>query len=215
MIQISPSVLACDLSKLAEEVQSIHEAGADMIHLDVMDGHFVPNFSFGMPVIECLRRTTNAFFDVHLMIDAPEKYIQRFADAGADLITFHLEATEDVGGCLDMIHACGKKAAIAIKPHTPAETVYPYLTSCDMILVMTVEPGYGGQALIPSTLEKVTTLRRELQARSLDLPIQVDGGINRSTAKDAIAAGADVLVAGSAVFRSSDRQGEIRALREG
>ncbi len=214
MIQISPSVLACDLSRLAEEVRSIHEAGADMIHLDVMDGHFVPNFSFGMPVIECLRRTTDAFFDVHLMIDTPETYIKRFADAGADLITFHLEATEDVRACLDMIHACGKKAALAIKPNTPAEAVYPYLSDCDMILIMTVEPGYGGQSLIPSTLEKVATLRKELNARSLHIPIQVDGGINRSTAKDAIAAGADVLVAGSAVFRSCDRQGEIRALRE-
>lgn len=214
MIQISPSVLACDFSKLGEEVRSVHEAGADMIHLDVMDGCFVPNISFGLPVIECLRRTTDAFFDVHLMIDAPERYIERFAKAGADLISFHLEATEDPAACLRAIRACGKKAALAIKPNTPAEAVYPYLSLCDMILVMTVEPGYGGQALIPSTLDKVATLRRNLQARSMYLPIQVDGGINRSTAAEAVRAGADVLVAGSAVFRAADRAAEIRALRE-
>ncbi len=213
MIKISPSVLACDFSKLGEEVESIKKAGAEMAHLDVMDGMFVTNISFGLPVISSLRKVTDIFFDVHLMIDKPERYIDRFIDAGADLVTFHIEATENVEGCLDVIRARGKKAAISIKPNTPAEAVYPYLESCDMILVMTVEPGYGGQALIPECLEKVSKIRAEIVKRGLDIDIQVDGGINESNAGLAISAGANVLVAGSAVFKYDDRKAAIDVLR--
>lgn len=213
MIKISPSVLACDFSKLGEEVESIKNAGAEMAHLDVMDGMFVTNISFGLPVISSLRKATDMFFDVHLMIEKPERYIDRFIDAGADLITFHIEATDDVEGCIKMIKAKGKAAAISIKPNTPAEAVFPYLEICDMILVMTVEPGYGGQALIPECLEKVKKIRAEIKKRKLDVDIQVDGGINEKNAREAITAGANILVAGSAVFKYSDRKAAIDALR--
>lgn len=213
MIKISPSVLACDLSKLAEGVIEIEKAGADMAHLDVMDGKFVTNISFGMPVIECLRKHSNMVFDVHLMIDKPENYVERFIAAGADIVTFHIEATEKPDEIIEIIKKAGKKAAISVKPKTPVEDIYKYLDRLDMVLVMTVEPGYGGQALIPETLDKVRTLRNEITARGLDIDIQVDGGINEKNAKDAIAAGANVLVAGSAVYRGNDRKAAIDALR--
>lgn len=213
MVKISPSVLACDLSKLAEGVIEIEKAGADMAHLDVMDGKFVTNISFGMPVIECLRKHSNIVFDVHLMIDKPENYVMRFIEAGADIITFHIEATDKPDEIIDMIKNAGKKAAISVKPKTPVESIYKYLEKLDMVLIMTVEPGYGGQALIPETLDKVRTLSDEISARGLNVDIQVDGGINEKNAKDAIAAGATVLVAGSAVYRGADRKAAIDALR--
>lgn len=214
MTKISPSVLACDLSKLGEEVKEIQKAGADMIHLDVMDGVFVTNMSFGLAVIESLRKKSDAFFDVHLMITKPENYIERYiTEAGADLVTFHLEATDIPDECIEMIKKHGKKVAVSVKPNTPIEAVYPFLDRCDMILVMTVEPGYGGQSLIPACLEKVKTLRAEITRRGLDIDIQVDGGINAQNAKDAVLAGANVLVAGSAVFKASDRRAAIDALR--
>ena len=213
MVKISPSVLACDFTKLGEEVADIEKAGADMVHLDIMDGKFVTNISFGLPIIEALRKKSKMVFDVHLMIDAPEVYIDRFIDAGADIVTFHTEATEDVRGCLEIIKKRGKKAAVSVKPNTPIETVYPYLDECDMVLVMTVEPGYGGQALIPETLEKVRKLRAEIEKRGLDIDVQVDGGIKPENAPDAISAGANVLVAGSSVFKAQDRKAAIDALR--
>ena len=172
MIKISPSVLACDFTKLGEEVNDIERCGADMVHLDVMDGMFVTNISFGLPVIEALRKKSNMVFDVHLMIEAPERYAERFIDAGADILTFHLEATECAEKILDTVRARGKRAAISIKPNTPAEDVFPYLEKCDMILVMTVEPGYGGQALIPETLLKVRKIRDEIECRGLDVDVQ-------------------------------------------
>ena len=184
-----------------------------MAHLDVMDGIFVTNISFGLPVIESIRKSTSMFLDVHLMITKPERYIERFIDAGADLVTFHVEATDCAHKCIKMIKSRGKKAAISVKPNTPVEDIYPYLDGCDMILVMTVEPGYGGQALIPECLEKVKKLKAEIDKRGLAVDIQVDGGINEKNASDAKAAGANVLVAGSAVFKYADRKSAIDKLR--
>ena len=213
MIKISPSVLASDFTKLGEEVLDIEKCGADMVHLDVMDGNFVTNISFGLPVIESLRKITDIIFDVHLMIDAPERYAERFIDAGADILTFHYEATEKSEEILKLIRSKGKKAAISIKPNTPVKEIFKYLELCDMVLVMTVEPGYGGQALIPETLLKVKELHDEINRRGLAVDIQVDGGINPGNAKDAIAAGANVLVAGSSVFKANNRRESIDLLR--
>ena len=213
MIKISPSVLACDLSRLLDEVNSIEKAGADMVHIDVMDGIFVTNISFGLPVIASLRKNTDIFFDVHLMIDRPERYITRFIDAGADLITFHYEACEDSLSALNTIRKMGKKAGISVKPATKIEEIFPLLDYCDLVLVMTVEPGYGGQAFIPEMLEKIRALKAEIDKRGLTVDIQVDGGINAETAKDAIAAGANNLVAGSYVFKADNRKLAIDSLR--
>lgn len=213
MVKISPSVLAADLSRLLDEVKSIEAAGADMVHLDVMDGMFVSNISFGLPVIQSLRKNSDMFFDVHLMINEPERYIERFIMAGADMLTFHFEATKDPEGALDSIRKFGKMAGISIKPATSTETVYPLLEKCDMVLIMTVEPGYGGQSLMPETLEKVRELKREIESRGLSVQIQVDGGITPENAHLAISAGADILVAGSSVFKEADRKKAIDALR--
>ncbi len=214
MVKISPSALACDLTRMGEELAEIKKAGADMIHLDVMDGVFVPNSSFGLAVLEALRKKSDMFFDVHLMITKPEKYIERYIDeCGADLVTFHLEATDVPDECLEMIKKHGKKAAVSIKPATPIESVYPYLDRCDMVLIMTVEPGFGGQSFMPDMLEKVKALRVEIERLGLDIDIQVDGGINAETSKLAVSAGANVLVAGSAVFKAADRHAAIEALR--
>ena len=213
MTKISPSVLASDLSNLASEVAAIEAAGADMVHLDVMDGMFVTNMSFGMPVIEALRKKSEMVFDVHLMIAEPERYAKRFIDAGADILTFHLEACKDSASLLDEIRVNGVKSAISIKPATPAEAVFPLLEKCDMVLVMTVEPGYGGQSFMYDMLEKVRKIRAEIERRGLDVDIQVDGGLNPETAKAAREAGANVIVAGSSVFKAEDRRAAINALR--
>lgn len=213
MIKVSPSVLACDLSRLLEEVNSIESAGADMVHIDVMDGMFVTNISFGLPVIASLRKNSSMFFDVHLMIEKPERYIPRFIEAGADLVTFHYEATEDAGACLDTIRSHGKMAGISVKPGTPIEVVYPLLDKCDLVLVMTVEPGYGGQAFMPETLEKIEKLKAEIDKRGLRIDIQVDGGINEKTAVLVKNAGANNLVAGSYVFKAKDRKTAIELIK--
>ena len=213
MIKISPSMLSADFNKLGEELLDIERAGADMVHIDVMDGVFVTNISFGLPVVESLRKNSKMVFDVHLMIVEPEKYVERFVDAGADIVTFHHEATKDTEKTLKMIKAKGAKAAVSVKPGTPIEEVYPYLELCDMVLIMTVEPGYGGQAFMPEMLEKIRKLKAEIDLRGLSVDIQVDGGINQKTAKEAVLAGANVLVAGSAVFKATDRKTAIDALR--
>lgn len=213
MTKISPSVLAADLSNLSAEVRDIELAGADMVHLDVMDGQFVTNISFGLPVIEALRKQTDMIFDVHLMIDKPERYAERFIDAGADILTFHIEACEDPATLLDKIRSLGAMAAVSVKPATPIEAVYPLLDKCDMVLVMTVEPGYSGQRMMPDMLEKARKLKAESQKRGFDIEIQVDGGITPENAADAVNAGATILVAGSSVFKSKDRKSAIDALR--
>lgn len=213
MVKISPSVLAADFTRLGEEVKDIVKGGADMVHLDVMDGAFVTNISFGLPVIESLRKVTDAVFDVHLMIERPERYAKRFIDAGADILTFHYEACEDSEKLLREIRECGAKAAISVKPNTEIEKIYGLLPLCDMVLVMTVEPGYGGQALIPETLDKVEKLRAQIDLLGLDIDVQVDGGINAQNASVAVAKGANVLVAGSSVFKAADRKAAIDALR--
>lgn len=215
MTKIAPSLLACDFSKMGEELLLIEKAGADLVHLDVMDGVFVPNISFGMPIVAALRPLSDIIFDVHLMITEPERYVERFAESGADMITVHLEACRDVTVALDTIRLNGKLAGLSIKPATPAEAVYPYLDKCDLILVMSVEPGYGGQKLIPETIDKVRLIREEANRRGLvDLKISVDGGINKENAPTVRAAGADILVAGSSVFRATDKKAAIEELRQ-
>lgn len=213
MVQISPSVLAADFGRLADELRDIDKAGAELVHLDVMDGVFVPNISFGLPVIEALRPVTERIFDVHLMIVEPERYVERFVRAGADIVTVHYEATADPAETLRQIRSCGAKAAISIKPATPPEAIFPYLPLCDMVLVMSVEPGFGGQSFLPGSPQKIRALRDEIDRLGLATKIEVDGGINEKTAPLCIEAGVDILVAGSAVFGSADRRAKIDALR--
>lgn len=199
---LSPSILSADFCKLGEQIKEVEQAGAEYLHIDVMDGLFVPSISYGMPVIASIRKCSNIFFDVHLMIEKPERYVQEFAESGADLINFHLEATEQVPETIEKIRQLGKKVGITIKPNTPAEAVGPFLDKVDMVLVMTVEPGFGGQKLIPECLEKVKVIRKLVQERNLKTDIEVDGGINADNVKLALEAGANVIVAGSAVFKN-------------
>lgn len=207
-IKISPSVLAADFANLESELKKCERA--EMIHLDVMDGHFVPNISIGIPVIAALRKVCSKTFDVHLMISHPKKYIKDFADAGADIITFHAECEDNIEETISEIAACGCKAGLAVKPNTPADAVYPYLDRLSMVLVMTVEPGFGGQSFMESTMPKLAQIRR----KAPEIDIQVDGGINPETIKTAAAAGANVFVAGSAVFKSENPTETINKLKE-
>ena len=211
---VSPSVLACDFSKLGEEIKKVALAGAEYIHLDVMDGVFVPNISFGAPVISCVRKVTDAKFDVHLMITDPLRYIDDFVKAGADIITIHYESCDNVAETLKYIRSKGVKASLSIKPKTPAEAVYPFLNDLDMVLVMTVEPGFGGQKMIPETLDKVREIRNYADAHANSLDIEVDGGVTPENVNLSTQAGANVIVAGSAVFKSDDPASVIDIIKK-
>ena len=215
MLKIAPSILSADFTKLGSEVNECLAGGAEYIHFDVMDGIFVPNISIGIPVLKSLRRGTSAFLDVHLMIDRPVRYVKAFCDAGADLVTFHVESDkpEDISRAIDIVKGCGRKVGLSVKPGTPAEAVYPYIGKLDLVLVMTVEPGFGGQRFLADQLPKLAELRRLIDERDLRCLLEVDGGIDAVTAREAVRAGADVLVAGSAVFGRSDRAAAIAALR--
>ena len=201
---LAPSLLAADFSKVGTQLAEIRAGGAEYIHLDVMDGLFVPNISFGTPVIKSLRKCTDLFFDVHLMIDRPQRYIADYVGAGAQLITFHYEATEDPKAVLQQIRDAGVLAAISVKPGTPVEVLEDLLPLCDMVLVMTVEPGFGGQKFMADMLPKVTWLANKREELGLSYRIQVDGGVGASNAPDCVRAGADVLVAGSSVMGKED-----------
>ena len=213
MIKISPSILAADFSNLGQEARDMDAAGVEMLHIDVMDGHFVPNISFGAPVYKMIRKDFSGFFDVHLMISEPLRYIDDFVKAGADIITFHVECDSDIQATIDKIKAAGKKVGLVLKPKTPASAVKPYLEQLDMVLVMTVEPGFGGQSFMHDMMPKVKELREMIDASGKEIDLEVDGGVNADTAKICVANGANVLVAGSYLFGKEDYKAAADSLR--
>lgn len=213
MMKIAPSILSCDFSVMGEETKRMENAGADYIHLDVMDGHFVPNITFGAPVIKAIRPYSTLPFDVHLMIDHPYDYIDDFADAGADIITFHVESKSDIKATIAKIKEKGIKPGLVIKPKTPASAVFPYLKDIFMVLVMTVEPGFGGQLFMEDMLPKIQEIREEANNQGADILLELDGGINDKTIAKAAKAGSDICVSGTGVFKAPDAKQAIETLK--
>ncbi|MRX73357.1 ribulose-phosphate 3-epimerase [Bacillus lacus] len=213
MVKIAPSILAANFARLEEEIQSVEAGGADYIHIDVMDGHFVPNITIGPLVVDAVRPITKLPLDVHLMIEKPEAYIDAFVEAGADIISVHVEASPHLHRTIEQIKQKGIKAGVVLNPHTPVETIEGILEEVDLILIMSVNPGFGGQTFIQSSLKKMRTLSQWKKERNLSYEIEVDGGVNEETAKLCKEAGADVLVAGSAIYQQNDRAAAIRAIR--
>ncbi|MDA9101341.1 ribulose-phosphate 3-epimerase [Omnitrophica bacterium] len=210
-IWIAPSILSADFSRLGEEIREVEQAGSDLLHVDVMDGHFVPNLTIGPPVIRGIRKATSIPLDVHLMIDRPERFIHEYIEAGADWLTIHVEACREIEETIYLIKKKGMKAGLSLRPKTPVEELKPYLSKLDLVLVMSVEPGFGGQSFMPETMDKVRALKGELGYAGR---ISVDGGINPKTARLAVEAGADILVAGTAVFGQKDRAQAVVDLKE-
>jgi len=202
--KISPSILSADFSNLENEIKALTKSGADLIHIDVMDGHFVPNITIGPDIIKSIRKCTTLPFDVHLMIDPVNKYIKNFAEAGADIITVHPEATPNLKDTIEKIKSFGKKAGVSLNPETTIDKVQPVLQFIDLVLIMSVDPGFGGQKFIRETLSKVKTLRKEIDDKKLKVEIEIDGGINFENSKEAIAAGVDILVSGTTIFKEND-----------
>ena len=214
MAIVSPSILSADFGKLGADCRTVLDAGAQMLHYDVMDGHFVPNITFGAPIIKSIRSKSSLVFDVHLMISEPLRYIPDFVKAGADVISFHIESDSPVDETIDLIRSSGCKAALSVKPGTPVESVFPYLDKLDMVLIMTVEPGFGGQKFMADMMPKISALREECEKRSIDIEIQVDGGISAKTIEEPARRGATVFVAGSAVFGADDPAKAIAEMKD-
>ncbi|WP_252313836.1 ribulose-phosphate 3-epimerase [Sinobaca sp. H24] len=213
MTKIAPSILAADFARLKEEIEEVDKGGAEYIHIDVMDGHFVPNITIGPLIVEAVRPHTDKVLDVHLMIAQPDQYIEAFASAGADIISVHVEACAHLHRTIELIKKSGKKAGVVLNPATPVQSILPILKEVDLVLFMTVNPGFGGQAFIPEVMDKVKELRSIIDEKQYKAEIEIDGGVNEKTAKLCVEAGADVLVAGSAIYSQKDRAGAIAAIR--
>lgn len=214
-MKLSPSILSADFSKLGEDIKAIEKYGADMVHIDVMDGNFVPNISFGMPIIKSIRKLSNLTFDVHLMIDTPSRYIKDFADAGADIITVHYESEVHLDRAIDYIKSLGMKAGVALNPGTEVSLIKNLISKVDMVLIMSVNPGFGGQSFISYSLDKIREVKKLADEFNKELLIEVDGGVDKNNIKEVLNAGASVIVAGSAVFKNNEIEKNIKALKEG